>query len=117
MEKKFSIMRPMLGIAGIVLLIAGFFLVVAIGIGYLLHWLLPSIEVGAGMVAGLIALCVAMFIYWKFSTFMMEVSAMDEVIEQQIAEEEEKAVASAKPVIHNMIREFHSPRRNKRKRD
>lgn len=116
MDKKTSIVGTVVSIIGPILLMTGFFLAIGIAIGLFLHWLIPKIEVGTGMIAGLIALCAAMFIYWRFTALMMDVSDMEDLIEEQIAEKEEQRVASAKPVIIDLVKDFKTPRRSTKRK-
>ena len=60
-------MRSLLGVLSIYLLIKLFLIGVGMAIGFLLHWLVPTIDVGVGILIGIIATGMAIHFYARLT--------------------------------------------------
>jgi len=61
-------MRSCLGTIAVFALIELFIIGVGLGIGFLLSWLMPSIELGAGTIVGVVATSVSMYVFTRIIT-------------------------------------------------
>lgn len=90
MEKHVSASGAMFGSFVIVVILTTLLLAVGIGIGLLLHWLLPGIDLGTGTLTGIITLSISVFFYSKFASFITT-SGMDD-FEEEIDEEDQQPI-------------------------
>src|SRR5215813_1246332 len=67
-DRRVAAMWSVLGAFVIYLLIKVFLLVVGLGVGFLLHWLIPAINVGMGVLIGVIATGYSLFFFGRLST-------------------------------------------------
>lgn len=115
MEKSSaSVIGPILVSFIIVVVLTVIILTSGLGIGFLLHWLLPAIDVGVGTIAGLVSLCIATFIYVKLTSLVLDASDEDRLLEDNLNDKEEQILEVRTPIIH-LVRPSSSSRRNKRK--
>ena len=60
-------MRALLGLLLVYLLVKTVLIAVGIGIGFLLHWLVPSIDVGMGALIGVVATAFSIYLFARVS--------------------------------------------------
>jgi hypothetical protein len=70
-----------LGIIIVYLLIKIILLAVGVGIGFLLHWMLPAVDLGIGILIGVVATAIAVHY------FMQLMASLNEFHEQELAQE------------------------------
>lgn len=60
-------MRSLLGFLFIYLLVKTFLIALGIGIGFLLHWIVPAIDVGMGVLIGVVATGFSIYFFGRIS--------------------------------------------------
>ncbi len=74
-------MRSLLGTLLIYLAIKLFLLTVASVVGFLLHWLLPTIDIGIGLLIGLLATGMTLHFFGRLTSWLRLYSLVDDPIE------------------------------------
>ena len=60
-------MRSLLGFLFIYLLVKTFLIALGVGIGFLLHWIVPAIDVGMGVLIGVVATGFSIYFFGRIS--------------------------------------------------
>lgn len=74
-------MRSLLGSFLIYLVIKLFLLSVASAVGFLLHWLIPTIDLGIGLLIGLLATGMTLHFFGRLTSWLRWYSLVDDRIE------------------------------------
>ncbi len=64
-------MRSLAGMLSIYLLIKAVLLGVGIGIGFLLHWLMPSVDLGVAMLIGVVTTGLSLHYFARLTTLLI----------------------------------------------
>lgn len=65
-------MRAFLGLLILALLIAAVLLGLGIGVAFLLRWIMPSVDLGTGMLIGVLAIAISVYFVGKITNAMRE---------------------------------------------
>ena len=74
-------MRSLLGFLFIYLLVKTFLIALGVGIGFLLHWIVPAIDVGMGVLIGVVATGFSIYFFARISTLPDSSTAEDTELE------------------------------------
>jgi hypothetical protein len=66
--ERMRVMRSLLGLLGMYVLITVVVIGWSLGLAFLLHWLVPAIDLGSALVSGVIATGISLYVFGRLMT-------------------------------------------------